>query len=108
MLSLALQLGGFDTHEARDGLEAITMLEWAALDAVVLDIMLPGLDGLAVHAELVAHPRNSALPIVVVSGSEVSLDRLHVACILRKPVAPGQVVAAVVKCTAGGASAPVF
>lgn len=54
LLGLALRLAGFDTREARDGYEAITVLEWAAphIDGVILDLGMPGLDGLAVRDEL--------------------------------------------------------
>jgi two-component system response regulator MprA len=47
-LALVLDLGGFDVTTAQDGREAIRTLADAAPDAVVLDVLMPGLDGLEV------------------------------------------------------------
>ncbi len=47
-LALVLDLGGFDVTTAVDGREAIRMLSVASPDAVILDVLMPGLDGLEV------------------------------------------------------------
>jgi two-component system, OmpR family, response regulator MprA len=47
-LALVLDLGGFDVSTAADGREAIRSLSAASPDAVVLDVSMPGLDGLEV------------------------------------------------------------
>jgi two-component system response regulator MprA len=47
-LALVLDLHGFDVSTAEDGREAIRALSVAAPDAVILDVMMPGLDGLEV------------------------------------------------------------
>lgn len=47
-LALVLDLGGFEVTTAIDGREAIRMLSVASPDAVVLDVLMPGLDGLEV------------------------------------------------------------
>ena len=96
LLSLALRLEGFHTHEASDGLEAILILDRASVDAVVLDIMLPGIDGIAVRREIAAH--SPTLPVIIVTGSTVSADDVGTTYLLRKPTTPEQVVAAVKQC----------
>jgi two-component system, OmpR family, response regulator MprA len=47
-LALVLDLGGFEVTTAADGREAIRALAVASPDAVVLDVLMPGLDGLEV------------------------------------------------------------
>jgi two-component system response regulator MprA len=47
-LALVLDLGGFEVTTAADGREAIRTLAVASPDAVVLDVLMPGLDGLEV------------------------------------------------------------
>jgi two-component system response regulator MprA len=47
-LALVLDLGGFSVTTAIDGREAIRMLSLASPDAVILDVLMPGLDGLEV------------------------------------------------------------
>ncbi len=47
-LALVLDLNGFDVTTAQDGREAIRTLAIASPDAVVLDVLMPGLDGLEV------------------------------------------------------------
>ncbi|HTD07973.1 MAG TPA: response regulator transcription factor [Solirubrobacteraceae bacterium] len=47
-LALVLDLGGFDVVTAADGREAIRTLSVDSPDAVILDVLMPGLDGLEV------------------------------------------------------------
>ena len=100
LLSLGLRMAGFDTCEARDGYEAIRILEWAAphLDGVILDLALPGLDGFAVRDELLANPKTRLLPIIVVTGIDAPLEDMDVACVHRKPTTPDEVIAIVERC----------
>jgi CheY-like chemotaxis protein len=96
LLSLALRLGGFATREARDGLEAMSILEQQVrIDAVILDDLLPDIDGLSVRQEIAAH---GDLPVIVITESEAPLPGFHPSCVIRKPVVPDEVVVAVVKC----------
>lgn len=97
LLSLALRLGGFATREARDGLEAMAILEQLVpIDAVVLDVILPDIDGLSVRQEIAAH--DGKLPVIVLTDSDEPLQDLHPSCVVRKPIAPDDIVTAVVKC----------
>ena len=82
----ALGLPGYDVKEARGGFEALRFLETHSPDVVVLDLMLPGLDGFTVLAELAAQERTRHIPVVVVTGSTEDLQALGVSRVLRKPV----------------------
>jgi len=104
MYRAALVMVGFDVIEAHDGLAALQVLDQRTAHIVVLDLMLPTLDGLSVQQEIAAHADTRDIPILIVTGSTLPLDHLNVPCILRKPVAPDDLVCAVRRCLASGAS----
>lgn len=99
----ALSMGGFEVQEARGGFEALRRLASIPPDIVVLDLMMPGVDGFTVRQELAAQAHTRTIPLVVVTGSAENLDHLEVTCLLRKPVAPDELVKVVRKCLAAGA-----
>ena len=104
MYRAALSLAGFEVLEANDGLSALHILEQYTPDIVVLDLMLPTVDGLTVQQEIAAQAGTRDIPTLIVTGSTLPLDDVKVPCILRKPVSPDDVVAAVRRCLAAGAS----
>jgi CheY-like chemotaxis protein len=97
-LSLSLRLVGFQTLEARGALEAIGLFERNHVDALVLDLTLPGLDGLTVKEEIAAHPRTRELPIVILTESQEPPQDVRPAYVLKKPVTPWVIVATLVRC----------
>jgi DNA-binding response OmpR family regulator len=103
MYRAALALSGFNILEADDGLTALHLLDLRSIDIVVLDLMLPTMSGLVVQQEIAAHAHTRNIPIVVVTGSDLSLDHLDIPCVLRKPVSPDALVDAVRSCLATGA-----
>ncbi|TCM45171.1 DNA-binding response OmpR family regulator [Kribbella sp. VKM Ac-2568] len=68
---LSLERHGYDVTTAEDGLEAIESFEKLHPDAVMLDIMLPGLDGISVCRRI---RESSTVPIVMVSARGDALD----------------------------------
>lgn len=103
MFRTSLLLEGFEVIEAGDGLAALTRIDREPPDLIVLDLMLPNLSGVAVRQEIAAHALTREIPIVVVTGSAMKTDYLDVECVLRKPVAPEELVAAVKRCFQRGA-----
>lgn len=91
VLRVSLQrAGGFETWTARDGQEAIQVLETRSVDLLVTDLAMPGLPGqdlIRYVEEFHAH-----VPVIVVSGvpfEETGLaDREKAVCFLPKPVDP--------------------
>lgn len=104
MYRSALTFAGFDVIEAQDGLAALHILEQQTADIVLLDLNLPRLDGLTVQQEIAAHAHTRDIPIVIVTGSDAPLDHVNVPCILRKPVTSDDLITAVRRCLAAGAS----
>jgi DNA-binding response OmpR family regulator len=95
MFRTALSFAGFDVLEADEAVAALRLLDQYPVDVVVLDLMLPTLSGLAVQQEIAAHAHTASIPVLIVTGSDMSLDQVDVPCVLRKPVSPDQLVAAV-------------
>ncbi len=52
LLKLLLKREGFEIHEASDGIEALKLLKTVKVDLVILDIMMPNMDGWQLCEEL--------------------------------------------------------
>jgi CheY-like chemotaxis protein len=77
--------------EAADGLQALELLEESAFDLLVLDLMMPGLDGTGVLKILREQMPLAKLPVVILSGQRESetvqaVIQLGVAGFLLKPL----------------------
>ncbi len=72
-LRRALALEGYDVLTAREGQEALALTETAAPDLVVLDVMLPGLDGLGVCQRIRS---SSDVPILMLTARDTVSDRV--------------------------------
>ena len=68
MTRVALTFEGFEVVEAADGDAGVAAVRAHGPDAVVLDVMMPGRDGLDVLRELRAEPAHEALPVVVLTA----------------------------------------
>jgi DNA-binding response OmpR family regulator len=98
MFATALTLAGFEVMEAPNGYEALHSVERRQPDVIVLDLLLPGFGGLSVQRDIADRAVTKHIPIVIVTGSTRALDHLAVACVLRKPVDPDELVAKVREC----------
>lgn len=103
MFRTVLAMEGYDTEVAGDGLDALRLIEQRVPDLIVLDLVLQSLDGVSVRQELAARAVTSQIPIVIVTGSSIDTRSLDVACVLRKPVRPEDLVKTVRHCLAHGA-----
>jgi two-component system, OmpR family, response regulator MprA len=73
-LDRALRANGFDVQLAGDGHEAFARIEAAPFDAVVLDVLMPGLDGMAVCRTL--RSEGNRVPILMLTAREAVADRV--------------------------------
>lgn len=67
-IEAALAHEGFTTLCARDGTEALGILQREAPDLILLDLVLPRVDGLAVLSHIHASPKLRAIPVIVLSA----------------------------------------
>ena len=68
LLRIMLEGAGYATSEAEDGEEALAAVAKSTPDAILLDVMMPKLDGLAVCARLRAAKETSELPILMLTA----------------------------------------
>jgi two-component system response regulator MprA len=73
-LDRALRANGYDVQVAPDGAEALQQLDSAPVDAVVLDVLMPGLDGLSVCRSIRA--AGNRVPILMLTAREAVPDRV--------------------------------
>jgi len=73
ILKMYLEAEGFAVGEAADGHTALAMVREGAWDLVILDLMLPGVDGWVVCKEI---RRASALPIIMLTARNHEADRI--------------------------------
>lgn len=95
----ALRADGYSVVSVGDGIDALTYLDTHIPSAVVLDLGLPRLHGCDVLTEMAAHGLTQMCPKIVVTGELTEgLDENHFACVLRKPISPDELIAAVRRC----------
>ncbi len=67
---------GYETHSANEGNEGLRKAQTLIPDVVLLDIMLPGLDGLSICRELRAGDRTKQIPIILITAKSEETDQL--------------------------------
>ncbi len=102
MLRDYLMLKGYNILTAQSGPEALDILESTSIHAVLMDIQMPGMDGLEVIRILRRDPRFAALPIIAVTALAMTGDRER--CLAAgateyapKPLSPRQVAIALAR-----------
>jgi len=97
LLQVNFGLEGFEVRTATRGEEAITAADEMTPDIILLDVMMPGLDGWEVCRRLKEDERFKDTPIVFLSARAQDEDRkrgygLGVAAYVTKPFDPGRLV----------------
>lgn len=65
-----LRAAGFETASASDGQEALDYLERQAVDLVVLDLMMPRMNGAEFLGEIRRNPRFAKLPVLIITSEK--------------------------------------
>jgi DNA-binding response OmpR family regulator len=68
LLRLMLKGTGFTIFEAEDGFMALEQIEAHMPDIMILDVMMPGLDGLAVCQKVRSEPKTANMPVIMLSA----------------------------------------
>lgn len=68
LLVRRLRRGGYDVLEAEDGAQALTQIRAEAPDLVLLDVLMPGLNGFQVLDQLKADPKLRQVPVIMLSS----------------------------------------
>jgi pilus assembly protein CpaE len=68
MMNALLTKQGFDVIAVADGQKALEQLKFASFDTILLDVMMPGMDGFAVCREIRANPATAHIPIIMLTA----------------------------------------
>jgi two-component system alkaline phosphatase synthesis response regulator PhoP len=74
LLSRVFSNRGFETTQADSGAAALALMEQRSFDAVLLDILMPGMDGIEVLKRIRRTHSRSNLPVIMVSGKSAKMD----------------------------------
>jgi DNA-binding response OmpR family regulator len=97
LVDYSLRHEGYEVTAATNGLEGIRKAQNEAPDLVILDVMLPGMDGFEICHRLRSEPDTARLPILMFSAKAQEIDKktgLKVGAddYLPKPAAPAEIV----------------
>ena len=91
---LCLEITGqWEVLKAANGPDGIAIARLEKPDAILLDMMLPGMDGLTILKRLRENPETQAIPVIILtakaqSSEQKSFVKLKVASIITKPYDP--------------------
>jgi twitching motility two-component system response regulator PilH len=100
VMASALQKSGYDTVVASDGAEAISVAESQHPDVILMDVVMPGMNGFQATRQLSKNPSTATIPVVMVTTKDQETDRIWglrqgAVQYLMKPVDDKALVAAV-------------
>lgn len=70
LLCLVMEDEGYETIEASNGDRALNIVESECPDAILLDVHMPGMDGIEVCRRVKANAQSSHIPIIMVSADD--------------------------------------
>jgi DNA-binding response OmpR family regulator len=76
LLRLHLELGGFEIEEIGEGRGALRRTRETPFDLLILDVMLPGLDGISLCRAIRAEGPNTETPILMVTARDAESDKV--------------------------------
>jgi len=72
-----LEVAGYQVEEASSGEKALNRLAEGNIDLIVLDVVMPGLDGYQVCERVKNHPATRFIPIIIVTSLKSKEDRIY-------------------------------
>lgn len=76
LIGIMLERGGFEVLKARDAYAALEVLETNTPDLLILDVMMPGMNGIELCRRIREMPKMTGVPVVMLSarGDPASVD----------------------------------
>lgn len=68
LIELMLQRGGFTVLRAENGKQALNILDTTIPDFIILDVMMPGMDGIELCRHIRARPQTEHTPVLILSA----------------------------------------
>lgn len=76
LIRLILSRAGYEVLGAENGATGLEILEEKAVDLILLDLMMPGMDGWEVYQRLKANERTRDIPVIIVTAKAQRIDRV--------------------------------
>jgi DNA-binding response OmpR family regulator len=101
LIRLILGRRGFEVKGATGGVEGLKMVREEHPDLVLLDLMMPDMDGWEVYQQIKADEKTKGIPVIVVTAKAQSIDKvlgLHIAKVddyIAKPFSPQDLLSSV-------------
>ncbi len=101
LVKLILKKEGFDVVGAMGGRDGLDAIEHLSPDLVLLDLMMPDIDGWEVYQTMKANDQTKNIPVIIITAKAQSIDKvlgLHIAKVddyITKPFSPNELVASV-------------
>jgi two-component system, OmpR family, response regulator VicR len=98
LVKLILMRKGYSVHGAEGGEEGLKLVREVHPDLVLLDLMMPDMDGWEVYQQMKADPDTRDIPVIVVTAKAQSIDKilgLHIAKVsdyITKPFGPSELI----------------
>ena len=98
VLRTALENHGYETVAASDGEECLSLARQVKPDRILMDVVMPGVNGYQATRTLTRDPQTSAIPIVMISSKSLETDKIWgmrqgAADYLTKPVTEADLLA---------------
>jgi two-component system alkaline phosphatase synthesis response regulator PhoP len=77
VVQFKLQQEGFKVRVATDGLEGLAYIKEEKPDLILLDLMMPGMDGFEVCRRLRAAPETVTTPVIILTARGQEMDRIR-------------------------------
>lgn len=111
LIQVNLERAGFDVVTANDGKEALLKIAQERPDLVVLDVMMPYMDGFEVLQNLRRNPRTRDIPVIMLTAKAQDADVFRgwqsgVDCYLTKPFNPMELLSFVKRIFGTGEGGP--
>lgn len=72
----ALEKEGCKVHSSNDGIKGLFLAAKVLPDLVILDLMLPGMNGMDICRKLKADPKTAGIPVVILSAKSSETDKI--------------------------------
>ena len=103
LIRLILGRRGFEVKGAEGGIEGLKLIREYLPDLVLLDLMMPDMDGWEVYQQMKADEKTRGIPVIVVTAKAQNIDRvlaMHIAKVddyITKPFSPQELLLSVEK-----------
>ena len=103
LVQLILTRRGYEVHGALGGREGLALIEAVQPDLVLLDLMMPDMDGWEVYQQMKANEAMKDIPVIIVTAKAQNIDKvlgLHIAKVddyITKPFGPSELLESVAR-----------